>query len=72
MLSRTVGRDLPRLAALSSATGVACGMCPGPGLLVRFRMLSQNPQVRNGETGTEASILAGSGEHKIFLWFEMT
>jgi hypothetical protein len=45
---------------------------PGPQLLACFRMLPQNSQVGNVETGTEASILAGNGEHKIFLWFEMT
>lgn len=53
---------------LSLAAGVACGMCLGWGLRVRFGMLSKNSTNQTDtDTGTEASILGESGEYKMIL-----
>lgn len=54
--------------ALSLAAGVACGMCLGWGLRVRFGMIPKS-SVSETDTGTgsEASILGESGEYKMIL-----
>ncbi|MBZ3869908.1 Peptidyl-tRNA hydrolase 2, mitochondrial [Sciurus carolinensis] len=53
---------------LSLAAGVACGMCLGWGLRVRFGMLSKNSTSETEKgTETEASILGESGEYKMIL-----
>lgn len=55
-------------SALSLAAGVACGMCLGWGLRVRFGMFPKSSASgTNAETGTEASILGESGEYKMIL-----
>ncbi|XP_053438159.1 peptidyl-tRNA hydrolase 2, mitochondrial-like [Nycticebus coucang] len=54
--------------AFTLAAGVACGMCLGWGLRVRFGMLSKGLTSKTDtETGTEASILGESGEYKMIL-----
>lgn len=53
---------------LSLAAGVACGMCLGWGLRVRFGMIPKNSvSETDKETGMETSILGESGEHKMIL-----
>ncbi|KAG3269391.1 peptidyl-tRNA hydrolase 2, mitochondrial isoform X1 [Ictidomys tridecemlineatus] len=53
---------------LSLAAGVACGICLGWGLRVRFGMLSENSTSQtHTDTGTEASILGETGEYKMIL-----
>ncbi|XP_074079673.1 peptidyl-tRNA hydrolase 2, mitochondrial [Macrotis lagotis] len=59
---------------LSLAAGVACGICLGWGLRVRFGVTprtpsvsSSNPVNKNREAETEASILGESGEFKLIL-----
>lgn len=54
--------------ALSLAAGVACGMCLGWGLRVRFGMIPKSSLSKTDtETGSEASILGESGEYKMIL-----
>ncbi|XP_023372359.1 peptidyl-tRNA hydrolase 2, mitochondrial isoform X2 [Otolemur garnettii] len=54
--------------AFTLAAGVACGMCLGWGLRVRFGMLSKGLTSKTDtETGTEASILGENGEYKMIL-----
>ncbi|KAM6164972.1 peptidyl-tRNA hydrolase 2, mitochondrial [Rhynchocyon petersi] len=69
MLSQSLVMDyLAHPGALSLAVGVACGMCLGWGLRVRFGMSQKNLVNKiDGETGTEASILGESGEYKMIL-----
>ncbi|XP_005394038.1 PREDICTED: peptidyl-tRNA hydrolase 2, mitochondrial [Chinchilla lanigera] len=53
---------------LSLAAGVACGVCLGWGLRVRFGMVPKNlSSETDTDTGTEASILGESGEYKMIL-----
>ncbi|XP_043861122.1 peptidyl-tRNA hydrolase 2, mitochondrial [Dromiciops gliroides] len=54
---------------LSLAAGVACGICLGWGLRVRFGMTPRTSAVnkKSPETETEASILGESGEFKMIL-----
>ncbi|XP_004625027.1 peptidyl-tRNA hydrolase 2, mitochondrial [Octodon degus] len=53
---------------LSLAAGVACGVCLGWSLRVRFGMVPKNLTTEtNTDTGTEASILGESGEYKMVL-----
>ncbi|XP_006899501.1 PREDICTED: peptidyl-tRNA hydrolase 2, mitochondrial [Elephantulus edwardii] len=67
MLSKFLVMDyLVHPGALSLAVGVACGMCLGWGLRVRFGMSPRN-LMNKIETGTEASILGESGEYKMIL-----
>ncbi|XP_007533716.1 peptidyl-tRNA hydrolase 2, mitochondrial [Erinaceus europaeus] len=54
--------------ALSLAAGVACGMCLGWSLRVRFGMIPKTSVIeKDKETGPEASILGESGEYKMIL-----
>ncbi|KAL2765328.1 peptidyl-tRNA hydrolase 2, mitochondrial isoform b precursor [Daubentonia madagascariensis] len=54
--------------AFTLAAGVACGMCLGWGLRVRFGMLSKSLTSKTDtETGTEASVLGENGEYKMIL-----
>ncbi|XP_003131714.1 peptidyl-tRNA hydrolase 2, mitochondrial [Sus scrofa] len=54
--------------ALSFAAGVACGMCLGWGLRVRFGMIPKSSvSETDTDTETEASILGESGEYKMIL-----
>ncbi|KAM8813000.1 peptidyl-tRNA hydrolase 2, mitochondrial [Rhynchonycteris naso] len=67
MLSKSLVMDyLAHPGALSLAAGVACGMCLGWGLRVRF---GTNPKrsANDTESGTETSILGESGEYKMIL-----
>lgn len=57
---------LAQPGALSLAAGVACGMCLGWGLRVRFGMVPKN-LTNETKTETEASILGDSGEYKMIL-----
>lgn len=53
---------------LSLAAGVACGVCLGWSLRVRFGMVPKNlTSETNTDTGTETSILGESGEYKMVL-----
>ncbi|XP_004643092.1 peptidyl-tRNA hydrolase 2, mitochondrial isoform X2 [Octodon degus] len=53
---------------LSLAAGVACGVCLGWSLRVRFGMVPKNLTTEtNTDTGTEANILGESGEYKMVL-----
>nr|XP_010338017.1 peptidyl-tRNA hydrolase 2, mitochondrial isoform X1 [Saimiri boliviensis boliviensis] len=55
-------------SALSLAVGVACGICLGWSLRVRFGMLPKSRMIKTyTETETEASILGESGEYKMIL-----
>lgn len=50
------------------AVGVACGVCLGWSLRVRFRMAPKNmTSEMDTDAGTEASILGESGEYKMIL-----
>ncbi|XP_004870417.1 peptidyl-tRNA hydrolase 2, mitochondrial isoform X2 [Heterocephalus glaber] len=57
---------LAQPGALSLAAGVACGMCLGWGLRVRFGMVPKN-STSETNAETEASILGESGEYKMVL-----
>ncbi|XP_048222548.1 peptidyl-tRNA hydrolase 2, mitochondrial [Perognathus longimembris pacificus] len=69
MLSKTLAMEyLAQPGALSLAAGVACGMCLGWGLRVRFGMPPpRSTSEHEAETRTEASILGESGEYKMIL-----
>lgn len=69
MLSKSLVMEyLTHPGALSLAAGVACGMCLGWGLRVRFGMIPKSSvSDSEKETGTEASILGESGEYKMIL-----
>ncbi|XP_008147705.1 peptidyl-tRNA hydrolase 2, mitochondrial [Eptesicus fuscus] len=69
MLSKSLVMEyLAHPSALSVAAGVACGMCLGWGLRVRFGMLPKSSvNETNTETRTEASVLGESGEYKMIL-----
>ncbi|XP_012300830.1 peptidyl-tRNA hydrolase 2, mitochondrial isoform X1 [Aotus nancymaae] len=55
-------------SALSLAVGVACGICLGWSLRVRFGMLPKSRMNKtHTATETEASILGESGEYKMIL-----
>ncbi|XP_012868674.1 PREDICTED: peptidyl-tRNA hydrolase 2, mitochondrial [Dipodomys ordii] len=69
MLSKSLAMEyLAHPGALSLAAGVACGICLGWGLRMRFGMpptrLTSEP---DAETRTEASIMGESGEYKMIL-----
>uniref|UniRef100_A0A452R180 Peptidyl-tRNA hydrolase 2, mitochondrial n=1 Tax=Ursus americanus TaxID=9643 RepID=A0A452R180_URSAM len=64
----TPSKYLAHPGALSLAAGVACGMCLGWGLRVRFGMIPKSSlSETDTETGSEASILGESGEYKMIL-----
>lgn len=69
MLSKSLVMEyLAQPGALSLAAGVACGMCLGWGLRVRFGTIpSSSVSETDRETGTETSILGESGEYKMIL-----
>ncbi|KAK1332868.1 hypothetical protein QTO34_006399 [Cnephaeus nilssonii] len=69
MLSKSLVMEyLAHPSALSVAAGVACGMCLGWGLRVRFGMIPKSSvNETNTETRTEASVLGESGEYKMIL-----
>ncbi|XP_042771646.1 peptidyl-tRNA hydrolase 2, mitochondrial isoform X1 [Neofelis nebulosa] len=69
MLSKSLVMEyLAHPGALSLAAGVACGMCLGWGLRVRFGMTPKSSVSKiDTETGSEASILGESGEYKMIL-----
>uniref|UniRef100_A0A8C8ZGL3 Peptidyl-tRNA hydrolase 2, mitochondrial n=1 Tax=Prolemur simus TaxID=1328070 RepID=A0A8C8ZGL3_PROSS len=69
MLSKSLVMEyLAHPGAFTLAAGVACGMCLGWGLRVRFGMLSKSLTSKTDtETGTEASVLGDNGEYKMIL-----
>uniref|UniRef100_A0ABI7Z4W9 peptidyl-tRNA hydrolase n=1 Tax=Felis catus TaxID=9685 RepID=A0ABI7Z4W9_FELCA len=69
MLAKSLVMEyLAHPGALSVAAGVACGMCLGWGLRVRFGMTPKSSVSEiDTETGSEASILGESGEYKMIL-----
>ncbi|XP_007946051.1 peptidyl-tRNA hydrolase 2, mitochondrial [Orycteropus afer afer] len=69
MLSKSLVMDyLAHPGTLSLAVGVACGMCLGWGLRVRFGMIPRSSvSDTDRHTETEASILGESGEYKMIL-----
>lgn len=69
MLSKSLVMEyLAHPSALSVAAGVACGMCLGWGLRVRFGMTPKSSvNETHTETRTEASVLGESGEYKMIL-----
>ncbi|XP_060251129.1 peptidyl-tRNA hydrolase 2, mitochondrial isoform X1 [Ovis aries] len=69
MISRSLVMEyLTNPGALSLAAGVACGVCLGWGLRMRFGMLPKSSaRETNADTETEASILGESGEYKMIL-----
>ncbi|XP_077021105.1 peptidyl-tRNA hydrolase 2, mitochondrial [Tamandua tetradactyla] len=59
---------LAHSGALSLAAGVACGMCLGWGLHIRFGMIPKSSVSKSDtDTGNEASILGEHGEYKMIL-----
>ncbi|XP_054430844.1 peptidyl-tRNA hydrolase 2, mitochondrial [Pteronotus mesoamericanus] len=69
MLSKSLVMEyLAHPGTLSVAAGVACGMCLGWGLRVRFGTVPKSSvKETDTGTGTEASILGESGEYKMIL-----
>ncbi|KAM9208751.1 peptidyl-tRNA hydrolase 2, mitochondrial [Dugong dugon] len=68
MLSKSLVMDYLAHPGVCLAVGVACGMCLGWGLRVRFGMTPKSSMNETDrETGTEASILGESGEYKMIL-----
>ncbi|XP_036691204.1 peptidyl-tRNA hydrolase 2, mitochondrial [Balaenoptera musculus] len=69
MLSKPLVMEyLTNPGALSVAAGVACGMCLGWGLRVRFGMIPKSSvSETDTDTRTEASILGEGGEYKMIL-----
>lgn len=69
MLSKSLIMEyLAHPSALSLAAGVACGMCLGWGLRVRFGMLPKSlTSETDTESETEESILGESEEYKMIL-----
>lgn len=69
MISRSLVMEyLTNPGALSLVAGVACGVCLGWGLRMRFGMLPKSSvRETNPDTETEASILGESGEYKMIL-----
>lgn len=69
MISRSLVMEyLTNPGALSLAAGVACGVCLGWGLRVRFGMLPKSSvRETNADAETEASVLGESGEYKMIL-----
>ncbi|KAB0398900.1 hypothetical protein E2I00_006232 [Balaenoptera physalus] len=69
MLSKPLVMEyLTNPGALSLAAGVACGMCLGWGLRVRFGMIPKSSvSETDTDTRTEASILGEGGEYKMIL-----
>ncbi|XP_075417619.1 peptidyl-tRNA hydrolase 2, mitochondrial [Tenrec ecaudatus] len=69
MLSKSLVMDyLAHPGTLSLAVGVACGMCLGWCLRVRFGMIPKSSvRETDKETRTEASILGEGGEYKMIL-----
>ncbi|KAM4844225.1 peptidyl-tRNA hydrolase 2, mitochondrial [Thomomys bottae] len=69
MLTKSLAMEyLANPSALSLAAGVACGMCLGWGLRVRFGVPpTHSTSEPEAETRTEASIMGESGEYKMIL-----